>query len=204
MLTSLRNVQGEFMKCLVENGQANATINSPEGLLTVPYTFARASAQTLAEKPKEQYPLISIYDYSPIIDTEWTRNFQQHVTGYHAYDNNGNPTKAFMVEDPIRLIFRFDYTFFVNNPMHKYTLLDFVLKKFNTRGTFILNKIVLPDGEEVGDVVNYTVAITENERSDGVFETNFEFTSKIMVAIKEPEEFDLIQNFNIFVNNINI
>ena len=206
MLTSILNTQAEMLKVLSQgNGTALHSIpfaGNPN--IEVKVIYARASALTLAELSNEEYPKISVWDYSPVINTEWMQNFQTHTEGFHNYDVNGDPASAYSIQDPMNLIFKYDFTVFVKNPMHRYAVMDYMLKNYNSRGQFILNKTVLPDGEAVGEVVGYNIILNEVTRTDGIFEMNYEFNIKAMVAVVDPSEFDLITDFNIFVNAVGL
>ena len=193
MLTSIRDTQAEMLKQFAGNG----TITVPGIATPIPVIYARKSALTYAEMTEERYPVVSVLDYPPDIDTEWMQNFEQTVSGHHDFTDNKS-AKAYLIEDPIRLNFRYEITTFLSNPNHKYLTADYMFKRFQSRGQFILNALTV-DGDTIGDVVGYTMNHSEVPRTDGIFEMTYEFVAKILVQIKDPIEVDLINNFNIFV-----
>ena len=51
----------------------------------------------------------------------------------------------------------------------------------------------LTGDDMVGDIVPYSIRENDIPRTDGVFETNYEFTCSVWVTPKEPTEVDIIQ-----------
>lgn len=190
-------------------------VNDLNVLVPIPIRYARKSKLSLAEGFSESYPQSSIWDYFPEIDTAWAQNFQQYVDGFHDFSvpplvagQPNLPAKAYLFEEPIRLLFRYDFTFYVNSPMARFSIADYMMKRFSPKGQFILNSVNVPGAnsttDTVGDVAGYNMLPTEVQRNDGIFEMNYEFTSKLMVLVKDPVEVDLITNFNTLVTTFNI
>lgn len=210
MLTSIANVQAEMLKQLTRGGTGTNDVLTIPGIVdeagvaqTVPVNYARKSQKTLKEANREIYPSASVWDYGPEINKTWMPNHQKSYDGFHDFTVPNPvaggpllPAKAYEFEDPFYLTFRYDLSFYVSSPMSRFYLYDYVLKTFSPRGQFILNAVTLPSGDVVGDVAGYTMTTAEVPRTDGIFELNCEFVSNLMVLIKDPQEVDLITNFN--------
>jgi hypothetical protein len=67
----------------------------------------------------------------------------------------------------------------------------------------IFNPVTV-DYEIIGESVPLRVNVTEIERPDGVTETNFEVSIDVWVALKQPEDVELMQTLNITVNPVAI
>jgi len=200
MLTSILDTHSEILKEFNSSGiyalpYKTTTIN-------IPVKYARESALTITQKSKESYPLISVYDYAPEYNRDWNPNHQKIIDGYHSFVNNV-PTKAYEFKEPIQLLLRYDVTAYLNNPMHRWAFFDYMENKFPQNGSICLNKVILPDGP-VGDFVSYSVIKSDNERRDGIFELNYEFSFKVLINVINPVEINLISNFNLNLNNTTI
>lgn len=205
MLPSIRNAMSELQKELSQGGSLSIPSEAnPTPTLAIPVEYARKSAIDYTEIGDEKYPLASLYDYMPEFDPDWATNYQKIVDGYHAFDVNGVPTKAYEYKEPLRLLFKFDLTFYVKSPLHRYAVMDYMIKKYGSRGSVILNKTILPSTEVLGDPVGYNVLPTENVRTDGIIEMNYEFSVKAFVSVADPAEVDLIANFVLTQTNTNI
>lgn len=200
MLTSFLNTQSEIQSKLVNGIAKSHTITIGVTPIVIPVIYARESAKTNTQKTRQSYPLISLYDYFPEYDIEWNPNFQSIIDGYHTIVS-GSPTQAYLYKEPLRYLLRYDLTFYVQNPMHRYAVMDYMAKTFSKSGRFVLNETVLPEGS-VGDFVTYNVSPTENERQDGIMEMNYEFNIKAMINLIDPIEVNLITNFTLNLNNV--
>lgn len=192
MLTSVINVHDEFRKVI--GATITVTDNTP---VDVPVRFARQSKEDWAEVAFESYPQVTILDYLPDFDPTWYQTYQKRIAGYNTPVSvtNNQMTKAFEVQDPIRFIFRYDVSVYCKNAYQKWLLNEYFLKTFSKQGSFMFNKTatVAEGGESIGDMVYYAVNPAEVLRTDGVFETNYEFTLKPMIAIQDAVDVDLVQ-----------
>lgn len=197
MLSSIKETTTGIMQELYLTGTHKVPNNSI--FINIPVRYARKSATDLTEEKDEIYPQIVMYDYVPEFDTDWTTNYKKIVDDFHSFTTtrlNPNlvPTKAYLFDEPLRLIFKYDFTFYVTDPMHRYSVLDYMLRKYKAKGVFVLNKVTLPEGD-VGDFLEYSLIFSENTRTDGVFEMNYEFTFKAFVNVSDAEEVNLISSF---------
>ena len=187
------------------------TVNRPDTPipLTIPVFYAREATQNRSDIHREQYPHCLLFDHLPDFDEDWNQIPYTLIEGYH---NKGSEnldvfdyTKAYKFQEPIRFQFRYDVTFFLSDPFDRMLLTQWVFKRFAKRGQFLFNKISFTtpqDDFNLGDVVSYTVTPTENVREDGIHELNFEFLLKPMIALQDPVEVDLVENFVVGINNI--
>jgi hypothetical protein len=203
MLTSFVNTSSEILKIFANSG--NIVVPCTEtGAVTIPTRYARESAKTKTQKKSEEYPQLVVYDHFPKYDTDWNPNFQKYIDDYHDFTGtNGAPVKAYVFSEPLRFLLQYDITIYVNNPLHRWAVADYMEKYFSKMGSFCLNKITLPDGD-LGDFVSYTVEMDENERKDGIHELFYQFTLKPMINLTDPQEVNLITNFTLNINPTSI
>lgn len=199
MLTSLRNTHTEFFK----EFQPQVTILDGTTPIVFPVHYARESKKDLTQGRKESYPQISILDYLPEFDPSWADNGSKRFDGFRT--TNGKVSKTLVYEEPLKFLLRYDVTAFTKNPLHRLLIWEYFLKAYKQSGSIIFNKVEVSTtqyDQVVGDVVNYTMTPTEVNRTDGVFELNFEFALKPFIAVREPEDMDTVQS--LLINNQDI
>ena len=99
---------------------------------------------------------------------------------------------AYLYRRPIWMDFRYDVSIATKDYFQSQSLKNLFLSRFIAQPKFIFNKTVI-DGDEVGDVVPYTIRTTDVPRTDGVLEVNYEFTLRAWLYVVEPREVDVVQ-----------
>ncbi len=166
---------------------------------TIPVIYGRKSKNDLTEVTKKSYPLISILDYTPKISEIYGKNYQQSLDDFTQLVA-GKYEKGKLFDEPRLFEYKIDVTLFTKDPYFKLSVNDYFFAKYEEIGNFEFNKVEIDD-VFVADIVPYKIEVTEIERSDGVFEVNYEFTLTPMVAIKDGEEKDLVTQVNLDINS---
>lgn len=183
MLYSIRQVNEEFFKKFT-----GITIPIKGKSVEIPIRYARKSSKDYVEEDKKQsYPCIAIQDYSPRIKDEWYIDMKPYFGG-----TSSDGLKGFLFRRPIWLEFRYDVSIVAKSYYEFIALRDFFLSNFTSEVSMLFNQRLTGD-DMVGDVVPYSIRENDIPRTDGVFETNYEFTCSVWVTPKEPTEVDIIQ-----------
>lgn len=185
MLTSISQVNEEFFKLFSGIKIKDHTTGSE---ISVRSRFARKSAQDYVEEQENQvYPCIAIQDYQPTLAEDWWIDFKEYAGGLST-DN----LTAYLYRRPIWMDFRYDVSIATKDYFQSQSLKNLFLSRFIAQPKFIFNRTVI-DGDEVGDVVPYTIRTTDVPRTDGVLEVNYEFTLRAWLYVVEPREVDVVQ-----------
>lgn len=186
MLNSIAELIDGFRK------EFGDTVTVPGIGTPVPVQYSRKKR---AQTTKEEYPKIIIHDYNPEFNKEYGTNYQKYVDGFHEFVD-GVPTKAYEYEEPRAIIQRIDVTVFTKDPMQRLFLQDYFMTRFTDSGSLLFNTFTSDEGT-VGDVIPYSVLPTEQTRTDGVFELNYEFKLKVFVQLADGVEVDLLESLTI-------
>lgn len=155
----------------------------------VPLTYARQSSYDYSEaSPNQSYPCIAVYDYPPVLKDNWYVDTRPFFSGADIHDS----TIGYLEHRPVWLEFRYDVSIACLGYSEYLALQDYFTRNFLSEVRFLYNK----KGEgydEVGDVVPYKVSATDISRTDGVYETNYEFVLSVWVHSKDSQVVDLIQ-----------
>lgn len=198
MFTTFQNIHEEFMRVFLPS------ISVPTGVGQQLFSvyYAREGNKDYKQIHKEKNPQIIISDYIPETDTDWNDSFQLWYGSFSESSPISGYDKALEYKEPLRFLFKYDVTAYVYNAYDKWLISNYFNSKFRQKGFFTFNKVSLsvPNfNTELGDKVSYTMLTTENTRTDGVHEINFEFSFKAMLNISEGVEVDLLRK--IFLNN---
>jgi hypothetical protein len=157
-------------------------------LIDVPVRYARKSAYDYTEEQENQvYPCIAIQDYAPTLRDEWWVEFKEYSGGL-----SDDELTAYLYRRPVWMDFRYDVSIAAKSYFQINALKD-VFTRFMLEPSFLFNKSVIDDEDSVGDVVPFTVRITDVPRTDGVQEVNYEFTLQVWLYAVEPREVAVIQ-----------
>lgn len=184
MLKSISEVNacffGEFQSIAISRG----------GIATpITVRYAKNSSADYSEETENQiYPCIAIQDYSPSLKQEWFFDMRDRFGGVSSDGITG-----MLIKEPLWLEIRYDVSIASKQYLEFMLIKDVLYKDFVYNKSFIFNKRTIGDNS-VGDVVSYNTRVTDIPRTDGVFETNFEFTLFPWVHFKTPEDVTLIQN----------
>ena len=183
MLRSIKEVNEEFFKQF-----RGIKIRVKDKEVEVPIRYARKSGKDYVEESKQQtYPCIAIQDHSPKIKDEWYLDMKSYFGGISIDGLSG-----YLYRRPIWFEFLYDVSIVAKGYYEFIALKDYFLSKFGSDVQMLFNKRL--NGEDaVGDVVGYTIRETDIPRTDGVFETNYEFTCSVWVTPVEPSVVDIIQ-----------
>lgn len=148
----------------------------------------KSSLDYVEEQDNQEYPCIVIADYTPTLNDSWYLDMKTYSGGV-SFDG----IKGYIYRRPIWMEFRFDVSIASKSYLDHIALKDYFMKHFLFDKSFLLNQ--WGEGEQaVGDVVAYEVRETDLPRTDGIFETNYEFTINPWVHIRDPKEAELVQS----------
>lgn len=183
MLTSIRQVNEQFFRKFF-----GLTIPVGGAGKKILCRYARKSSYDYTEEQSQQiYPCIAIQDYVPIPKEEWYIDMQAYFGG-KSFDG----LKGYLYQRPIWMEFKYDVSIVSKSYNEYMALQDYFMQNFVYGKRFIFNQHF--EGEDaIGDIVPYVVRDTDIPRTDGVFETNYEFTCSAWLYPRKPEEVDLIQ-----------
>lgn len=183
MLTTVRQVHEEFFR------KFYGLVMPIDGRdTTILCRYARKSSYDYSEEQDEQvYPCIVIQDYTPVPKKEWFIDMHAYFGGKSLDGLTG-----YLYQRPIWMEFRYDVSI-VSKGYNSFTVMqDYFTRNFVYGKRFLFNQKF--SGEDaVGDIVPYTIRETDMPRTDGLFETNYEFTCSVWLYPKDPEEVALIQ-----------
>ena len=183
MLGSIREVNEEFFK---QFKGVRVSVRGNE--IDIPIRYAKKSSRDYAEESSQQiYPCIAIQDHSPRIKEEWYIDMKSYFGGV-----SSDGLKGYLYRRPIWMEFPYDVSIVTKGYYEYISLRDYFLSRF-TANTCMLFKQRLTGEDAVGDVVPYVIKETDIPRTDGIFETNYEFTCSVWVTPITPEEVDIIQ-----------
>lgn len=183
MLTSIRQVNSEFFRTFY-----GLKIDVEGTEKTIMCRYAKKSGQDYAEEQENQvYPCIAIQDYAPTIKTEWYVDMKAYFGG-----KSLDCLKGYLYMRPIWMEFRYDVSIAAKSYNDFLAMSDYFMENFVYGVRFIFNKQL--SGEDlVGDIVPYTIRQNDIPRTDGVHETNYEFTCSVWLQPQKPQEIDLIK-----------
>lgn len=195
MISSVLNVQDNFYRLFQGIEIGGSAVNC---------RYASKSSYDYTEEQEQQiYPCIAIQDYQPTPDHRHYIDLKK----YHGA-RNFDGTLIELVRQPMWMNFKFDVSIASKSYTEYQMLSDYFLQQFVSEQKFIFNKVDLTEINEglVGDVVPYEIRTTDIPRSDGVFETNYEFTLFVWMQITKTEEADVVKQINVDtnINNIDI
>lgn len=198
MLNTISQVNEQVFKILVD---ATKTVVLPpdvaSGIVpTVSVRYAKKSGKDFVQETDQAYPCIAIQDYTPNPKDDWFVDQHKYVEGF-AEDG----LTAHLFQNPLHLEFRYDVSIAAKSYKEFMALKNMMFKKFLTKDSLLLNQ-KLTGHDAVGDVATYTLRTTDMPRTDGVQETNFEFTLAAWVHLTDPEEVTLIQNVILNLQNV--
>jgi hypothetical protein len=150
--------------------------------------YARKSSKDYVEEQENQiYPCIAIQDYIPVPKKEWFIDMKSYFGGKDFQNLTG-----YLYLRPIWMEFRYDVSIATKSYKEYLAMQDYFNRKFVYGKAFIFCKQLVVD-DTVGVVVPYTTRPQDIPRTDGVYETNYEFTLNVWLYVKDPQEVQLIQ-----------
>jgi hypothetical protein len=204
MIDSLQNVSENMFKVFAgDNLDSPLSVPTYEGgFFTADVAYARQGSDGYAETSLERYPIVSIQEYAPEFLDEWHNDAGNVAKRYSLLkdtDNDGSFDTVSWVKDPFFMQFRFDVSTATKNFIQHKDFSEYFIRTFGKAGTFPFNYEPISNQ---ADYVEYRVQGTNIERTDGVFETNYEFNLKCFVYITNLEEYsDIIEKLNITLKN---
>ena len=183
MLTSIQQVNSEFFRLFhnlkIPVGNETKLINS---------RYARKSSKDYVEEQENQvYPCVAIQDYAPTLKDEWFVDMK-----YYLGDISDDKLTGYLFQRPVWMEFRYDVSVASKSYTEYLAMQDYFLQKYLSDVAMLFNR-KLSGEDEVGDVIPYEIRSTDIPRTDGVYETNYEFTLSVWLYATEPKEVDLIQ-----------
>lgn len=191
MLSTIRQVNEEFFRKFYG---LKVTIGGKEKTILCRYA-KRSSYDYAEEQDNQMYPCIVIQDYTPTPKKEWFIDMHAYFGGKSLDGLDG-----YLYQRPIWMEFRYDVSVVSKSYNEFISLQDYFVENFVYGKRFLFNE-QLSGEDAVGDVVPYTVRETSIPRTDGVFETNYEFTCSVWLYPRKAEEVSLIQNIILRGNN---
>lgn len=191
MLNSISEVNTEFFKLFADKVKvADPKTGSVKSVLV---RYARkSSGDYTEEQPQQVYPCISITDYTPTIHDKSTPFHNTYIGGRTEDGEMGS-----VFTRPIQFEFRYDVSVAAKSYFDWISIKDFIFSKYVGERRVILNSQLSGDAE-VGEICPLAdVRPTDVPRTDGVFETNFEFTIYVWVATKDPDVRALVKEIGI-------
>lgn len=184
MLTKIRQVNEEFFRKFYN---LNMTMGGTDKTILCRYA-RKSSGDYSEEQDNQEYPCIALQDYSPTVKKEW---YVDMVSYFGGVSSDG--LKGYLYKRPIWMEFVYDVSIAAKSYNDYMAMQDYFMQNFIYGKRFLFNQKLNGD-DAVGDVVPYEVRDTDITRSDGVFETNYEFTCSVWLYPQDPKEVDLIQN----------
>jgi len=184
MLTSIEQVNIEFFKLF-----HGITVPNSEGeVVVIEDRYTKKSSKDYVEENANQiYPCIAIADDMPSLKEDWWVDLHGYIEGY---DTEG--LTAYLYQNPLWMEFVYDVSIASKEYKQFIKMKDYFLANFLSKKAFLFDK-KLTGEDSVGDVVGFTIRSTDIPRTDGVFETNFEFTLSPWLHVGTPEEVELIR-----------
>lgn len=184
MLTTIRQVNEQFFRTFY-----GLTININGEDRKVHCRYAKKSSYDYTEEQDNQiYPCIAIQDYTPTPKEEWFIDMHAYFGG-----KSMDGLKGYLFQRPIWMEFKYDVSIVSKSYNEFIAIKDYFMGNFVYGKRFIFNKHM--NGEyAVGDIVPYTVIESDIPRTDGCFESNYEFSCSVWLYPSQPAEVDLIQN----------
>lgn len=183
MLTTINQVNEEFFKTFF-----GLKMNIGGKTQNVLCRYYKKSGRDYSEEQLNQmYPCIVIQDYTPTPKEEWYIDMYEYFGGKSLDGLTG-----YLFQRPIWMEFRYDVSIAAKGYKDFTTLRDYFMTNFVYGKRFLFNKKLSGDSE-VGDVVPYSVRSTDIPRTDGVSETNYEFTLSVWLYPRSHREVDIIQ-----------
>lgn len=160
-------------------------------ILRCPFRYHKKGSVNYSEAVLEDYPAISIQDFSPLPIKEWN-DYPQKRYGGEIFSDHSNPdsySDTYEIPKPLRLSCRYTVAVATLREAHYTQIQSWFYRTFGfgIDNTIIFNRFNLSNvpNKEFGDFVNYTVEEIENTtRLDGVFETIFRFDFKLWADIR--------------------
>lgn len=190
MLTSIRQVNEEFFRTFY-----NLKVMVGKEEKTILSRYAKKSSKDYVEEQENQvYPCIAIQDYTPVPKKEWYIDMRAYFGGKSLDDLTG-----YLYQRPIWMEFRYDLSIAAKSYNDFIAMQDYFMQHFVYGKRFVFNKQLSGD-DMVGDIVPYEIRETDIPRTDGVFETNYEFTTSVWLFPQTPKEIELVQTIVISSN----
>ena len=193
MITSIKQVNTEFFKLF--HG-VKIQIEGEE--VVIPSRYYKKSSFNYVENSPEVYPCITIQDYSPELKPEWFIDMRPRIGGIST-----DGLRAQLYKSPVWMNFRYDVGLASKGYNETQAMRDYFQRRFNSEVGFIFNSVIV-DNEILGDVVPYTMRMTDIPRNDGIFETNMEFNLSVWVYLVEPKEVELVQEIILNINPVTV
>lgn len=183
MLTTIRQVNEEFFRTFYG---LKVTVGGEEKTLLTRY--ARKSSKDYVEEQENQvYPCVALQDYIPVPKKEWFIDMHAYFGGKSLDGLTG-----YLYQRPIWMEFRYDVSIASKSYLEYLAIQDYFMQNFVYGKRFIFCK-QLSGEDTVGDIVPYEIRETDIPRTDGVYETNYEFTCSVWLFPQTPEEVELVQ-----------
>lgn len=183
MIRSIKQANEEFFRIFY-----GLRIPMDGAEFAVNYRYARKSSNDYVEEQENQiYPCIAVQDYIPVPRKDWFIDLRTYFGGKDFTNLTG-----YLYTRPIWMDFRYDVSIATKSYKEYLAMQDYFNQNFVYNKAFIFCK-QLTGEDTVGVVVPYTVRPQDIPRTDGVYETNYEFTLKVWVYARDPEEVQLIQ-----------
>ena len=191
MFNSIREVYTEFFKLF--EGKVSITDSKTGSVKPVLVRYSKKSSGDYTEEtPQQIYPCVSIQDYTPTIHD---RNTIYHNTYVGGRTEDGE--QGYTYTRPIQFEFRFDVSVAAKKYLDWTAIRDYFFTHYVGEKRLLLNSRL--SGEfEVGEICPILdIRITDIPRTDGVFETNFEFTLAVWIATKDAEIATLVKEVQV-------
>lgn len=193
MFTSINQVNTEFFKLF--HGVEIPIKGVP---VKIPSRYYKKSSFNYVEDTPEVYPCTTIQDYSPELKPEWFIDMRSRIGGIST-----DGLTAYLYKSPVWMNFRYDVGLASKGYNETQAMRDYFQRRFNSEVGFIFNSVVIDD-EILGDVVPYTMRMTDIPRNDGIFEANMEFNLSVWMHMVEPREVELVQSIILNINPITV
>jgi len=192
MIDSIHNVDTNFYEqfCGVGLTTPQITLTTHRGVEFIcPIRFARKSAEYMVEDSKEQYPVISIQNYTPKVNANLftDRPFKR----YAPEKSEGGLVAGYLYKDFFPLQFIYDVSIACKSESEWDAVKWYFFRNHTTESSKVFKfNLQTIAGEEIYDPVGYSMETIDVFRTDGVFETNFKFTVNPWVQVVLPVPVD--------------
>lgn len=200
MIDSIRNMKLNFFQQFlgadptgskVLRDYVSITDSDEVEILQIPFQYFHISSGDIVEAPMERYPIMSFQDFMPSPVDGWNNFVQPRYAGLRDTDNDGVLDTTSLQPPAIRFNHRWEISVCAKDEKSFTSINDWMYRTFDFskhNAVFVYNKKLI--GETFsGDFVNYTLtSITDNPRTDGLFENLYIFEINLWADLKPAKD----------------
>lgn len=155
--------------------------------------YAKRSGRRRYQDIDDYYPCIVIDNITPVVD----KSRGSFGKGYDVGNYDFGTEEASIIYFPIPLNFEYQVTLVTDRESQNNAGVKWMLEQFRFEAQqpcFCMNKTITIDGDTLGVVVPYRAQVATVPRDDMRFQTDYTFTLKTYVHLRQPVSSPFIQN----------